>query len=395
MLHAHSFVALRQIDIDAAMRKTTTAIATSLTRRVGGHAAKNVTSVAAPTIAASPSLSPRPHSQPCVPPAHVHSSQPRFYSPSPITSSPAPSTTPHWTSFHKPLTLQPILPHTPRPVPAHIPRPDYARPDFQTDPRRSQFQLRGIEVKNSDQIRRMRRACALASYIRSFAGRCVQVGRSTDEIDRLVHDEVIRLHAYPSPLGYANFPKSLCSSVNQAVAHGIPDARKLEEGDILNIDVSVYVDGMHGDCSGMFVAGQTDTLARDLIGTTRTCLDGAISLCGPGVPFSAIGAFIQPLALKHGYSVVSSFCGHGIGATFHMPPLVYHVRNDVNDRMQPGMTFTIEPMLNEGAPEIRILEDGWTYVTVDGGRSAQFEETLLITEDGCEILTKHRDEDYA
>ena len=170
----------------------------------------------------------------------------------------------------------------------------------------------------------MRRSCSLASRVRAFAGSCVQVGRSTDEIDALVHAEVVRLGVYPSPLGYAHFPKSVCTSVNQVVVHGIPDGRRLLQGDIVNIDVSVYVDGFHGDCSGMFVAGEADPLAAHLLKTTRACLDGAIALCKPGVPFSAIGAFIQPMAEREGFSVVKQFCGHGIGRIFHMPPLVFH-----------------------------------------------------------------------
>lgn len=327
-----------------------------------------------------------------------------------------------------------------------------------SDPRHSQHTLVGIEVKDAAGIAGMRHACAEASYIRAFAGSCVVVGRSTDEIDALVHEEVCRIGLYPSPLGYADFPKSICTSVNQVVVHGIPDARKLEEGDIVNIDVSIYVpEGYHGDCSGMvsttcthilffpcdhhmmsylvsllcrlrplliilyfilttlqptdltaimtrpsahlflsprfpllqFVAGTADPLAEKLLSTTRACLDGAIALCGPGVPFNAIGAFIQPMAHAAGFSVVKQFCGHGIGKIFHMPPLVYHCVNHVTDLMQPGMTFTIEPMLNEGTPDIKMLDDGWTYLSCDGGRSAQYEETILITETGCEILTKH------
>jgi len=192
------------------------------------------------------------------------------------------------------------------------------------DPRHSQHNLVGIERKDSDAIERMRRSCSLASRVRAFAGSCVQVGRSTDEIDALVHAEVVRLGVYPSPLGYAHFPKSVCTSVNQVVVHGIPDGRRLLQGDIVNIDVSVYVDGFHGDCSGMFVAGEADPLAAHLLKTTRACLDGAIALCKPGVPFSAIGAFIQPMAEREGFSVVKQFCGHGIGRIFHMPPLVFH-----------------------------------------------------------------------
>ena len=159
---------------------------------------------------------------------------------------------PEWKKYHKPLTLQPVMPYKPRTVPVDIVRPPYARPEWASDPRHSQYELVGIEQKDSAGIQGMRKACEYASYIRAYAGSCVVVGRTTDEIDRMVHEEVCRLGIYPSPLGYAQFPKSLCSSVNQVVVHGIPDGRPLEEGDILNIDVSVYVpDGYHGDCSGM------------------------------------------------------------------------------------------------------------------------------------------------
>lgn len=247
----------------------------------------------------------------------------------------------------------------------------------------------GIEIKDAASIAGMRESCRAASLIRAYAGSLVRPGVTTDEIDAAIHAEVVRRGWYPSPLGYAGFPKSICTSVNQAVVHGIPDGRVLLEGDILNIDVSVYVAGFHGDCSGMFVAGKADPLAQRLIDTTREALQGAIALCKPGVPFNAVGAFIAPLAASRGYSVVRQFCGHGIGAIFHMPPLVFHCVNDVRERMEPGMTFTIEPLLNEGAEDIEIMDDGWTFQTKDGGRSAQFEDTILITETGHEILTKH------
>lgn len=225
----------------------------------------------------------------------------------------------------------------------------------------------------------MRRSCAAASLIRAYAGSCVRVGRSTDEIDALVHAEVLRHGWYPSPLGYAGFPKSICTSVNQVVVHGIPDARRLEEGDIVNIDVSVYVEGFHGDCSGMvqtqannarhrgitcalscvlsvphsfastslvaclraqFVAGAADPLAAHLIETTRACMNGAIALCGPGVPFSAVGGFIQPMAEREGFSIVRQFCGHGIGRTFHMPPLVFHCGTNCTHSGHREMSFS-------------------------------------------------------
>ncbi|KAF0298797.1 Methionine aminopeptidase 1D, mitochondrial [Amphibalanus amphitrite] len=201
----------------------------------------------------------------------------------------------------------------------------------------------------------------------------LQPGVTTEEIDRLVHRLTVQHGAYPSPLNYRGFPKSVCTSVNNVACHGIPDDRPLEDGDIINIDVTVFLDGHNGDCSETYPVGQVDQQGLRLIDAARRCRDDAIAICRPGVPFSEIG--------------------HGIGRYFHGPPEIYHCWNSYPGTMQPGMTFTIEPVISQGSREIVLLEDGWTAISGDGSRSAQFEHTVLITEDGVEILTEHRPED--
>jgi len=259
------------------------------------------------------------------------------------------------------------------------------------DPRRMRPQ--GIEIKTPSQVHKMRLAAQLASYIREFAGKQVKEGRTTNEIDLLVHQEVIKQGAYPSPLLYSGFPKSVCTSVNQVVCHGVPDERRLEKGDILNIDVSVYTrDGVHGDCSAMFVVGETDPVAQNLIETTLSGLKNAIRICGPGVDLNAIGNAIADTVEKTSFTIVESFCGHGIGEDFHIAPFIFHFRDAQPTRhlkMKEGMIFTIEPMVNEGTKHVHVLSDDWTVVTDDGLRSAQFEQMVLITSYGVEVLTKH------
>lgn len=302
----------------------------------------------------------------------------------------------HWRKYSRPFELMPCQGENAaeRTIPPHISRPDYAHDGYHQDPRDSQHNEHTIDIKTKQGIDKMRVSCGLASYIRAYAGHIIHKyaasgALTTDDIDKHVNAECVRLGVYPSPLRYAGFTKSIATSINQVVCHGIPDQRPLQQGDIVNVDVSVFVDGMHGDCSAMFTVGEIDPLASDLILSTRACLDAAIHVCGPGVPFSRIGHTIEPLANSRGYSVVKNMCGHGIGRHFHMPPLVFHIKNKSEEIMQPGMTFTIEPMLNEGNRDVMLLSDGWTIVTRDGSRSAQWEETILITETGYEILTQH------
>jgi len=282
--------------------------------------------------------------------------------------------------WRKPLAPAALSPR--RYVPPHIPHP-------LADGQLTYNSGAGTNIPSDDDLKRHRRACRLASAIREYAGSLVKVGVTTDEIDAQVHEEIIRRGAYPSPLGYNGFPKSLCTSVNQVLCHGIPDARPLEEGDIINLDVSTFVEGFHGDCSGMFVAGQTDTEATELIRVTKQCMQHAIAVCGPGVPYRTIGQTIYELAQQHSFDVQPVFCGHGIGRQFHLPPYIVHVPTLDPGLMKLGEVFTIEPILTVGETAFDLWADGWTVVTRDGSRAAQFEETILITKEGAEILTQH------
>jgi methionyl aminopeptidase len=208
------------------------------------------------------------------------------------------------------------------------------------------------------------------------------------EIDRIVHEGYLARGGYPSTLNYHGFPKSLCTSVNEVILHGIPDSRPLANGDIVNLDVTIYLDGVHGDCSVTFFVGDVDEASRRLVRITRECMEIGIAAVRPGRPISDVGRAIEKHAAAHGYGVVRAFCGHGIGEDFHMEPQVLHYYEPrVRTIMEEGMIFTIEPMLTAGRPEHIVWPDGWTAVTVDGGRAAQFEHTVLVTRDGAEILT--------
>ncbi|RVE61862.1 hypothetical protein OJAV_G00173510 [Oryzias javanicus] len=280
-------------------------------------------------------------------------------------------------SVVRPATVRPSYP-----VPEHIQRPDYVTsglvpewPDY-------------IEIKNLEQIEGLTRACQLARHVLFLAGSNLNVGMTTDEIDFIVHQEIIRHNAYPSPLRYGGFPKSVCTSVNNVVCHGIPDSRKLEDGDIINIDVTVYLDGYHGDTSETFLIGQVDEVGQRLVETARCCRDEAISVCWPGAQLCVIGNTISEIAQANGFQVCPYFIGHGIGSSFHCHPEIWHHANDNDIIMEEGMAFTIEPIVMEGSSEFRILKDKWTAVSVDDKRSAQFEHTVIITSDGVEILTK-------
>jgi len=211
---------------------------------------------------------------------------------------------------------------------------------------------------------------------------------TTDELDQFAHEIIVSHEAYPSPLLYRGFPKSICSSVNNVACHGIPDDRPLQDGDIINIDITVFYNGFHGDCSETFPIGNVDTSGKALIQAARQCRDEAINACGPGRGFSVIGKTVSTIAQQFEFKVMPVFCGHGIGRYFHGLPDIFHFDNDYPGIMDVGMTFTIEPVISEGSEQANILEDGWTAVTTDGSRTAQFEHTILITEEGVEILTK-------
>jgi len=229
----------------------------------------------------------------------------------------------------------------------------------------------------------------MAREVLDIAAAHVKPGTTTDEIDSIVHQAIIERGGYPSPLNYRDFPKSVCTSVNEVICHGIPDQRKLEDGDIVNLDVTAYYDGYHGDLNETYPVGNVDADSTRLMRTARECLDAAIALCKPGALFRDLGRTIEPIAKKNNCAVVRTYCGHGIHELFHCPPNVPHyAKNKAVGTMKPGMVFTIEPMINLGNSWYEDhWPDKWTAVTVDGKRSAQFEETLLITDTGVEVLT--------
>ncbi|CAH0727434.1 unnamed protein product, partial [Brenthis ino] len=244
------------------------------------------------------------------------------------------------------------------------------------------------EIKDEVQINGMRCSCSLAANILNKVGPFVKPGVTTDEIDELVHSFTIEAGAYPSPLHYKGFPKSICTSVNNVAVHGIPDLRPLQNGDIVNVDITVFFKGYHGDCSKTFLVGDVDDRGLQLVNVTEECLNQAIQICGPGVPFCDIGFRIYRIAKSYKLTVLPAFVGHGIGKYFHGPPEIFHTKNRYPGLMKAGMTFTIEPVLSHGNEMTVILEDGWTAITEDGSRAAQAEHTVLITENGAEILTK-------
>jgi methionyl aminopeptidase len=280
-----------------------------------------------------------------------------------------------------PTSLAPGQISARRSVPAHI-----ARPDYVDRPAPAPYQ--GPEVKDADTIERMRRAGRLAAQALQEVGRHVAPGVSTDELDRIGHDFLVDHGAYPSTLGYRGFPKSLCSSVNEVICHGIPDSRHVEDGDIVNIDITAFVDGVHGDTNATFLAGDVEEETRLLVERTEEALRRAIKAVKPGRRVNVIGRVIESYAARFGYGVVKEFTGHGIGTSFHSGLVIPHYDDPhYDDLIEPGMTFTIEPMLCLGTAEWDMWEDGWTVTTKDKRASAQFEHTLLVTADGAEVLT--------
>ncbi|KAK4476509.1 hypothetical protein RD792_015665 [Penstemon davidsonii] len=270
-----------------------------------------------------------------------------------------------------------------RPVPAHIDQPDWAIDGIPKIEPNSDLQ-RVVEIKTPEQIEKIRETCRIGREVLDAAARVIRPGITTDEIDAVVHEATIAAGGYPSPLNYHFFPKSCCTSVNEVICHGIPDARKLEDGDIVNVDVTVYYKGVHGDLNETFFVGNVDEASQRLVQCTYECLEKAIAAVKPGVRFREIGEIINRHATMSGLSVVKSYCGHGIGELFHCAPNIPHYAIGV---MKAGQTFTIEPMINSGIWRDRMWPDGWTAVTADGKRSAQFEHTLLVTDTGVEVLT--------
>jgi methionyl aminopeptidase len=251
-----------------------------------------------------------------------------------------------------------------------------------------------ISIKSAREIELMRATCKLAAETLEYIKPFVKVGVSTEEINTLCHEYILKHGAYPSPLNYHGFPKSVCTSINEVICHGIPSKSDiLKDGDILNIDVTTYLNKFHGDTNMTFLVGNVSESVKKLVDVTYECLREGIKTVRPGSHIGDIGAVIQEIAHSHGYSVVEDYCGHGIGREFHEAPQVVHVgKKGTGAEVKPGMTFTIEPMINLGGKDGKVLKDGWTVVTRDKKWSAQFEHTILVTPDGYEILTLRSDE---
>ena len=251
-----------------------------------------------------------------------------------------------------------------------------------------------ITLKQPDEIEKMRIAGKLAGELLEMIGPYVKAGVTTDELDQICHKYITEVQqAIPAPLNYKGFPKSICTSVNQVVCHGIPSQKALKNGDIVNIDVTVIKDEYHGDTSKMFTVGKVVPATQKLCQITQEALYAAIKIVKPGATLGDIGACIQKIAEKNRYSVVREYCGHGIGRVFHEDPQVLHYgKAGTGIKLEPGMTFTIEPMLNLGVAATRLLGDGWTAITKDRKPSAQWEHTLLVTETGVEVLTLREEE---
>lgn len=272
---------------------------------------------------------------------------------------------------------------TKRVFPSTIALPSYITSGHLNSPRMA-------EIKTDEQISLLTSACKVAASILEEVGQKIESGMTTNDIDDLVFTKCIEANAYPSPLLYKGFPKSVCTSVNEVACHGIPSKQVLNDGDILNVDITVFYNGYHGDTSATFSVGAVDERSQALMLAAQECLKAGISICQDGTPFSDIGDIIFQIACEAGFEVIPFFCGHGIGTYFHGPPDIVHVPSDYagTETMKAGMTFTIEPILCDGQPEVKILDDGWTVVTIDGSRSAQYEHTIVITKTGSRILTQ-------
>jgi methionyl aminopeptidase len=253
-----------------------------------------------------------------------------------------------------------------------------------------------VIIKNADQIAQMRIAGTLAADVLTMIEEHVKPGITTEELDQICHDYIVNeQQAIPAPLNYHGFPKSICTSVNNQVCHGIPGPKKLKNGDIINIDITVLKDGFHGDTSKMFFVGKSSVLAQRLCKVTQECLYKAIDIVKPGTKLGDIGAIIQQHAEANRFSVVREFCGHGIGEGFHEEPNVLHYGTPGTGlALQEGMIFTIEPMINAGKRHTKVLPDGWIAVTKDRSLSAQWEHTMLVTSNGVEVLTRRPEEPF-
>jgi methionyl aminopeptidase len=280
------------------------------------------------------------------------------------------------------VTIQPATVSPPREVPASIVRPPYVG---RTAPER----YTGDNVQAPEIIERMRVAGRLAAQAMHAAADIISPGVTTDDLDQAVHEFLIDHGAYPSTLGYRGFPKSCCTSVNEVICHGIPDVRPLEDGDIVKIDVTAYIQGVHGDTCATFFCGEVDEQSRLLTERTQQALVRAINAVKPGRQVNVLGRVIESYAKRFGYGVVRDYTGHGVHTTFHSGLVIPHYDDPAYDTViMPGMTFTIEPMITLGSGDWYMWEDGWTVLTADGSRCAQFEHTLAVTENGAEVLTR-------
>jgi methionyl aminopeptidase len=282
-------------------------------------------------------------------------------------------------------TTTPVSPgvlSAPRPVPASIERPGYVATGGTPSGRELP------PLTDLADVERLRHSCQAARRVLDIVGRAVAPGVTTDELDAIAHAAYLAEGGYPSPLGYRGFPKSICTSVNEVVAHGIPDSRPLRDGDIVNCDITIFLEGMHGDCSATFSVGTVAPEVQQLVDVTRAALDAGVAAVRPGGRLREVGRAIQAVAHANGYGIVRELVGHGIGEEFHSAPYVHHY-DEPRDRtrLRPGMVFTIEPMLTLGDPDVVQWDDGWTIVTLDGSPSAQFEHTVLVTASGVEVLT--------
>ncbi len=281
-------------------------------------------------------------------------------------------------------TRKPLVPGVQSPireVPRSIARPEYAWKKTANE---------GHEpwVQTPETIEKMRVASKIAAQALQEAGKAVAPGVTTDELDRIAHEYMCDHGAYPSTLGYKGFPKSCCTSLNEVICHGIPDSTVIEDGDIVNIDVTAYIDGVHGDTNATFLAGEVDEEVQLLVERTHEATMRAIKAVRPGRALNVIGRVIESYANRFGYGVVRDFTGHGVGPTFHSGLVILHYDQPAVDAViEPGMTFTIEPMINLGGIDYEIWNDGWTVVTKDRKWTAQFEHTLVVTDTGAEILT--------
>jgi methionyl aminopeptidase len=268
-----------------------------------------------------------------------------------------------------------------RAVPPSIPAPEYVGKPAPTP-------YDGPEVKDAETIERMRVAGQIAARALLEVGKHVAPGITTDELDRIGHEFLVDHHAYPSTLGYREFPKSLCSSVNEVICHGIPDSRELQDGDICNIDITAYIGGVHGDTNATFLVGDVDEESRLLVERTEEATMRGIRAAKPGRRINVIGRVIESYAKRFGYGVVRDFTGHGIGTSFHSGLIVPHYDDERFDTViEAGMTFTVEPMLTLGGHDWYSWDDDWTILTRDGSWVAQWEHTVVVTDDGAEILT--------